>query len=142
MLGKIEGGKRRGQQRVKGLDGVTDSMDITLWQIEGMKVETLTDFIFLSNTMDGDCCHKIERCFLLGRKAMTNLDGVLKSRDVTLPTKVCIVKAMVSPVIMYCTDVRVGPQRRLSSHELMLLNCGDGEVFRVPRTAGDQTSQS
>ena len=81
---------------------------ITSWQIDGVTMETVTDFIFLGSeiTVDGDCCHKIKRCLLLGRKAVTNLDSILKSRDVTLPTKVHIVKAMVFPVV--CTDVRVG----------------------------------
>ena len=76
---------------------------ITSWQTEGGKVETMTDFLFLGSkiTVDSDCSHEIKRCFLLGRKNMTNLDGILKSRDITFPTKVCIVKAMVFPVIMY-----------------------------------------
>ena len=76
---------------------------ITSWQIEGEKVEALTDFIFLGSriTGDGDCSHEIKRCLLLGRKAMANLDSILKSRDITLPTKVCMVKAMVFPVVMY-----------------------------------------
>ena len=76
-------------------------------------------------TVDSDCSHEIKRRLLLGRKAVTNLDRVLKSRDITLPTKVCIVKAMVFPVVMM--DVRVGPLRKLSTKELMLLNCGVGE---------------
>ena len=73
---------------------------ITSWQIDG---ETVTDFIFLGSkiTADGDCSHKIKRPLLLGRKAMTNLDSILKSRDITLPTEVCLVKAMVFPVVMY-----------------------------------------
>ena len=73
------------------------------WQIDGKTVETVTDFILLGSriTMDGDCSHEIKRHLLLGRKAMTNLDSVLKSRDITLPTKVCIVQAMVFPVVMY-----------------------------------------
>ena len=76
---------------------------ITSWQIEGGKVESVTDFIFLGSkvTVDGDCSHEIKRCLLLGRKAMTNLDSVLKSRDITLLTKVRIVKATVFPVVMY-----------------------------------------
>ena len=76
---------------------------ITSWQIEGGKVEAVTDFIFLGSkvTVDGDCSHEIKRCLLLGRKAMTNLDSVLKSRDITLLTKVRIVKATVFPVVMY-----------------------------------------
>ena len=76
---------------------------IISWQINGEKVETVSDFIFLGSkiTADGDCRYEIKRCLLLGRKAMTNLDSVLKSRDTTLPTKVHIIKAMVFPVVMY-----------------------------------------
>ena len=75
---------------------------ITSWQIDGERVETVADFIFGSKiTVDGDCSHEIKRCLLLGRKVMTNLDSILKSRDITLPTKVCLVKAMVFPVVMY-----------------------------------------
>ena len=76
---------------------------ITSWQIDGEIVETVIDFIFLGSkiTADGDCGHDIKRCLLLGRKAMTNLDSILKSRDITLPTKVHLVKAMVFPVVMY-----------------------------------------
>ena len=79
------------------------SRPITPWQIDKEKVETVTDFIFLGSkiTMDGDCSHEIKRHMLLGRKAMTNLDSILKSRDITLPTKVHLVKAMVFPVVMY-----------------------------------------
>ena len=76
---------------------------ITSWQIDGETMETVTDFIFLGSriTADSDCSHEIKRCLLLGRKAMTNLDSILKRRDITLPRKVHIVKAMVLPVIMY-----------------------------------------
>ena len=76
---------------------------ITLWQIDGETVETVSDFILGGSkiTSDGDCSHEIKRCFLLGRKVMTNLDSILKSRDITLPTKVHLVKAMVFPVVMY-----------------------------------------
>ena len=76
---------------------------ITSWQIDGETVETVTDFIFGSSKVIayGDCSHEIKRCLLLGRKVMTNLDSILKSRDITLPTKVCLVKAMVFPVVMY-----------------------------------------
>ena len=75
---------------------------ITSWQIDEKTMETVTDFIFLGSkiTADGDCCHEIKRCLLLGRKTMTNLDSILKSRDITLLTKVCILKAMVFPVVM------------------------------------------
>ena len=75
----------------------------TSWQIDGKTMETVTDFISLDSKMtaDGECSHKIKRCLLLGRKAMTNLDSILKSRDITLPVKVHLVKAMVFPVVMY-----------------------------------------
>ena len=89
------------------------------------KMETVTDVLFLGSkiTADGDCSHEIKRCLLLGRKAMTNIDRVLKSRDVTLPTKVHLVKAMVFPVVMYgCDSWTI----KLSAEELMLLNCGAG----------------
>ena len=76
---------------------------ITSWQVNGETMEIVTDFLFLCSkiTADGDCRHEIKRCLLLGRKPMTNLDSILKSRDITLPTKVHLVKAMVSPVVMY-----------------------------------------
>ena len=76
---------------------------ITSWQIDGETMETVTDFVFLGFkiTADGDCSHDIKRCLLLGRKAMTNLDNILKSRDITFPTKVRLVKAMVFPIVMY-----------------------------------------
>ena len=75
---------------------------ITLWQIDGETMETVTDFLFLGSsiTADGDCSHELEKCLLLGRKAMTNLNSILKSRDITLPTKVHLVKAIVFPVVM------------------------------------------
>ena len=93
------------------------SNPFTSWQIDGEKVEIVTDFIFLGSkiTADGDCSHEIKRCLLFGRKAVTNLDSILKSRDITLLTKVCLVKAMIFPVDMYgyeswtCMDMRVGP---------------------------------
>ena len=86
---------------------IVASSTITSWQIDGETVKTVADFIFLGSkfTADGDCSHEIKRCLLLGRKVLTNLDNILKSRDITLPTKVCLVKAMVFPVVM---DVRVG----------------------------------
>ena len=79
------------------------SSPITLWEIDGETVETVTDFILGGSkiTADGDCSHEIKRRLLLGRKVMTNLDSIFKSRDITLPTNVCIVKAMVFPVVMY-----------------------------------------
>ena len=99
---------------------------ITSWEIDGETVETVSDFTFLGSkvTADGDCSHGIKRCLLLGRKVMTNLDSILKSRGITLPTKVCLVKALVFPVVMYgCESLTV----KLSAEELMLLNCGVGE---------------
>ena len=90
-------------------------------------METVKDFKFLGSkiTADGDCSHEIKRRLLLGRNAMTNLDSILKCRDITWPTKVCLVKAMVSPVVMYgCESWTI---RKLSAKELMLLNCGVGE---------------
>ena len=79
------------------------SSPITSWQIDGETVETVADFIFLSSqiTADGDCSHEIKRCLLFGRKVLTNLDSILKSKDITLSTKVHLVKAMVFPVVMY-----------------------------------------
>ena len=87
---------------------IMTSAPITSWQIDGETVETVTDFILGGSkiTADGDCSHEIKRCLLLGRKAMSNLDSILKSRDITLPTKVHLVKAMIFPVS--CMDVRVG----------------------------------
>ena len=97
---------------------------ITSWQIDG---ETVGDFIFLGSkiTADGDCSHEMKRHLLLGRKAMTNLDSILKSRDITLLTKVHLVKAMVFPVFTYGCESWT--KRKLSTEELMLLNCGVGE---------------
>ena len=80
---------------------------VTSWQMDGETVETVTDFIFLGSkiTADGDCSDEIKRCILLGRNAMTNLDSILKSKDITLPTKVRVVKAMVFPVVMYGCEI-------------------------------------
>ena len=90
-------------------------------------METETDFIFFGSkiTADGDCSHEIKRCLLLGRKVMTNLDSILKSRDVAFPTKVHLVKAMVFPVIMYGCESWT--RKKAECKELMLLNCGVGE---------------
>ena len=103
------------------------SCSITLWQIDGETVEIVSDCIFQGSkiTADGDCSHKIKRRLLLGRKVMTNLDSILKSRDITLPTKVRLVKAVVFPVVMYgCENWTV---KKVTTKELMLLNCGVGE---------------
>ena len=102
------------------------SCPITVWQIDGETVKTVSDFIFLGSkiTADGDCSHEIKRRLLLGSEIMTNLDSILKSRGITLPTKVHLVKTMVFPVVMYgCESWTI----KLRAEELMLLNCGTGE---------------
>ena len=99
----------------------------TSWEMDGETVETVTDFIFggFKITADGDCSHEFKRSLFLGRKVMTNLDSIFKSRDITWATKVCLVKAMGFPVLMYgCESWTV---KKLSTEELMLLNCGVGE---------------
>ena len=101
---------------------------INSWEIDGETVETVAEFIFLGSkiTADGDCSHEIKRRLLPGRKVMTNLDSIFRSRDISLPTKVRLGKVMVFPVVMYgCESWTV--KRRLSAEELMLLNCGVGE---------------
>ena len=97
---------------------------ITSWEIDGKAMGKVIDFIFLGSkiTADGDCSHEIKRRLLLRRTVMTNLDSILKSRDITLPAKVCLVKAMVFLVVMYgCESYTI---KKLSTKELMLLNCG------------------
>ena len=96
---------------------------ITSWEIDGETVETLADFIFggFKITADGNCSHEIKRQLLLGRKLMTNLDSILKSRDITLPTKVCLVKVMVFPVVMYGCEswtMKKAERRRMDAFEL------------------------
>ena len=110
---------------------------ITSWQIDEETVETVTDFVFLGSkiTEDGDCSHKIKRCLLLGRKVMTNLDSILKSRDTSLPTKVRLAKAMVFPVVMYGCEswtIRKAECRKIDAFELWCWR----RLLRVPWTAG------
>ena len=112
------------------------SRPITSWQIDGENMETVSDFIFLGSkiTADGDCNHEIKRRLLLGRKAMTNLDSVLKSRDISLPTKVRIVKAMVFPVVMYGYEswiIEKAECQRINAFELWCWR----RLLRVPWTA-------
>ena len=112
------------------------SSPITSWQIDGETVETVSDFIFLGSKIiaDGDCSHEIKRHLLLGRKVMTNLDSILKSRDISLPTKVCLVKAMVFPVVMYGCEswtVKKAEYQRIDASELWCLR----RLLRVPWTA-------
>ena len=109
---------------------------ITSWQIDGEKVETVRDFIFLGSkiTADGDCSHEIKKCLLLGRKAMTNLDSILKSRDNTLLTKVYLVKAMVFPVVMYGCEswtIKKAEHQRIDAFELWCWR----RLLRLPWTA-------
>ena len=108
---------------------------ITSWQIEGVKMEAVTDFIFLGSkiTADGDCSHKIERCLLFGRKAMTNLDSVLKSSDITLIAKVPIVKALIFPVVIYRCEswtIKKAECRRIDAFKLWCW----WRLLRVPWT--------
>ena len=112
------------------------SSPTTSWEIDGETVETLSDFIFLGSKMttDGDCSHEIKRCLLFGRKVMTNLDSIFKSRDITLPTKVHLVKAMVFPVVMYRCEswtVKKAEHRRINAFELWCWR----RLLRVPCTA-------
>ena len=112
------------------------SSPITSWQIDGETMETVTHFIFLGSkiTALGDCSHEIKRYLLLGRKVMTKLDSILKSRDITLPTKVCLVKAMVFPVVMYGCEswtVKKAERRRIDAFELWCWR----RLLRVPWTA-------
>ena len=109
---------------------------ITTWKIDGETMETVTDFIFLGSriTVDGDCSHEIKRCLLLGRKAMTNLDSILKSRDITLPAKVPLLKAMVFPVVLYEWEswtVKKANRQRIDAFELWCWR----RLLRVPWTA-------
>ena len=102
---------------------IMTSGPITSWEIDGETAETVSHFIFLGSkiTADGDCSHEIKRHLLLGRKVMTNLDSILKSRDITLPTKVCLVKAMVFPVVMYGCEswtIKKAERRRTDAFEL------------------------
>ena len=116
---------------------------ITTWQIDGEIMETVSDLIFLVSkiTADGDCSHEIKRCLLLGRKAMTKLDSILKIRDITLQTKVHLIKAMVFPVVTYgCASwtIKKAEHRRIDAFELWCWR----RLLRVPGMQGDQTSQS
>ena len=115
---------------------IVASGPITSWQIDGEKEETVSDFIFLGSkiTTDGDCSHEIKRHLLLGRKAMTNLDSIFKSRDITLPTKVCLVKAMFFPVVMYGCEswtVKKAEHQRIDAFKLWYWR----RLLRVPWTA-------
>ena len=116
--------------------GCHDLCFLNVWQIDGETVEKVSDFIFLGSkiTADGDCSHEIKRCLLLGRKVLTNLDNILKSRDITLPTRVYLVKAMVFPVVMYGCErwtVKKAECQRIDAFELWCWR----RLLRVPWTA-------
>ena len=127
-----KGGLKLNIQKTK----IMASGPITSWEIDGETVETMSDLIFWGSkiTVDGDCSHEIKRRLFLGRKAMTNRDSILKSRDITLPTKVCLVKAMVFPVVMYGCESRTIKKaecRRIDAFELWCWR----RLLRVPWTA-------
>ena len=112
------------------------SGSITSWQIDGETMETVSDFMFLGSkiTADGDCSHEIKRRLLLGRKSMANLDSILKSRDITLPTNICLVKAMVFPVVMYGCEgwtTKKAEHQRIDAFELWCWR----RLLRIPWTA-------
>ena len=130
LLGVKKHSKKAGLKLNIQKTTIMTSGPITLWQIDGETMETVTDFIFLGSkiTADGDCSYEIKRCLLLGRKAMTNLDSILKSRDITLLTKVHIVKAMVFPVVMYgCESWTIKKAEHQRIDAFQLFNCGVGE---------------
>ena len=132
LLMKVKVGLKLSIQKTK----IMPSGPITSWQVDGETMETVTNFIFLGSkiTVDNDCCHEIKRHLLLGRKAMTNLDGVLKCRDITLPAKVCIVKALVFPVVVYGYEswtVKKAEQQRIDAFELRCWR----RLLRVPWSA-------
>ena len=115
---------------------ITASGPITSWQTDEETMQTVIDFVFLGSkiTADGDCSHEIRRCLLLGRKAMTNLDSILKSREITLPTKICLVKAMVFPVVIYGCEswtIKKAEHQRIDAFELWCWR----RLLRVPCTA-------
>ena len=119
------------------------SSPMTSWQMEGENIEAVTDSVFFGSkiTVDGDCSHEIKRCLLLGRKVMTNIDSILQSRDITLPTKICLVKAMVFAVVMYGSEswtIKKAEHRRIDA-----IDCGVGEdSWESLGLQGDWTSPS
>ena len=137
LLMKVkEEGKKVGLKLNIQKTKIMASSPITSWEMDGETVETVADFIFLGSktTADGDCSHEIKRCLLLGRKAMTNLDSIFQSRDITLPTKVCLVKAMVFPVVICGCEswtVKKVECRRIDAFEMWCWR----RLLRVPWTA-------
>ena len=139
----------RGEEKKTGLKfniqktKIIASSSITSWQIEGEKIEAVTDFILLASkiTADSDCSHEIKRHLLLGRKVMINLDSILKSKDITLPTNIHIVKGTVVPVVMYRYESWTIWKAESQRTDAFKLWCWR-KFLRVPWTEGDQTSQS
>ena len=127
-----KGGLKLNAQKTK----IMASGPITSWEIDGETVETVSDFIFGGSkiTADGDCSHEIKQCLLLGRKVMTNLDSIFKSRDITLPTKVCLVKAMVFPALMYGCESWTMKKAECQRIDAFGLWCWR-RLLRVPWTA-------
>ena len=139
----------RGEEKKTGLKfniqktKIIASSSITSWQIEGEKIEAVTDFILLASkiTADSDCSHEIKRHLLLGRKVMINLDSILKSKDITLPTNIHIVRGTVVPVVMYRYESWTIWKAESQRTDAFKLWCWR-KFLRVPWTEGDQTSQS
>ena len=137
LLGESERGEWKNWLKTQHSEKIVAPRPITSWQIDRQTMETVTDFILGGSKMtaDGDCSHKMKICLLLGRRVMTNLDSILKSRDITLPTKIHLVKAMVFPVVMYeCESwiIKKAECRRIDSFELWCWR----RLLRVPWTAG------
>ena len=136
LLMKVKESEKAGLQLNIRKTKIMAPWPITSWQIDGETMETVTDFIFCGSkiTSDGDCSHEIKRCLLLGRKVMTNLDSILKSRDITLPTKVRLVKTMVFPIIMYRCESWTIKKTRCWKIDAFKLWCWR-RLLRVPWTA-------
>ena len=126
LLMKVQGESEKVGLKLQKMK-IMASGPITSWEIDGETVKTVSDFIFWGSkiTADGDCSHEIQRSVLLGRKVRTNLDSILKSKDITLSTKVHLVKVMVFPVVMYGCEIWT--MKKAECRKLMLLNCGVGE---------------
>ena len=136
LLMKVKEGSEKVGLKLNIQKKIMASSPITSWQIDGETMERVRDFIFLGSkiTADGGCNHEIKRCFLLGKKAMTNLDSILKSRDITLPTKVHLLKAMVFPIVIYGCEswtIKKAERRRIDAFELWCWR----RLLRVPWTA-------
>ena len=143
LLMKVKESEKAGLKLNIQKTKITTSSPITPWQIDGETMETMTDFILLGSkiTADGDCSHEIKRCLLLGRKAMTNLDSILKSIDITLPTKVCLVKVMVFLVVTYGCEIWTIKKAKCQRIDAFELWCWR-RLGQSLGLQGDQTSPS